>query len=59
MNPSCKVICGTKSCTYLIKFTVYEIKKFNREVPSSNLLAAAVVPLGKVLYHHLNDSFIK
>ena len=24
----------------------------NREVPGSNLLAAAVVPLGKVLYHH-------
>ena len=24
----------------------------NREVPGSNLLAAAVVPLGKVLYSH-------
>ena len=24
----------------------------NREVPGSNLLAAAVVPLGKVLYPH-------
>ena len=24
----------------------------NREVPSSNLLAAAVVPLGKALYPH-------
>ena len=24
----------------------------NREVPGSNLLAAAVVPLGKALYHH-------
>ena len=27
-------------------------RTFNREVPGSNLLAAAVVPLGKALYPH-------
>ena len=27
-------------------------RTLNREIPSSNLLAAAVVPLGKALYPH-------
>ena len=38
--------------SYLVVAQWIRPRTLNREVPGSNLLAAAVVPLGKALYPH-------